>query len=133
VAIFRDAQDVYDILGKLFLDLADDPELGPKFRKANTILRYEYSDPDATITLRLQEDAPGDVDFGDSAMEPEVTMCMAADTAHAFWLGEVNVTVELASGQMRAHGPVAKILKLVPLAKPVFPRYRALLEAEGRA
>jgi hypothetical protein len=27
---------------------------------------------------------------------------------------------------------VAKILKLVPLTKPVFPRYKALLEAEGR-
>jgi hypothetical protein len=27
---------------------------------------------------------------------------------------------------------VAKILKLVPLAKPVFPRYQAELEAQGR-
>jgi hypothetical protein len=132
VAVFRDAQDVYGTLGKLFVDLAADPELGPKFRKANTILRYEYSDPDAVITLRLQDDQPGDVDFGESAMEPEVTMAMAADTAHAFWLGEVNVTVALARGQIKANGPVAKILKLVPLAKPVFPRYKALLEEQGR-
>jgi hypothetical protein len=132
VAVFSDAQDVYGTLGKLFVDLAADPELGPKFRKANTILRYEYSDPEATITLRLQDDQPGDVDFGDSDMEPEVTMSMAADTAHAFWLGQVNVTVALARGQMKASGPVAKILKLVPLAKPAFPIYKALLEAEGR-
>jgi len=27
---------------------------------------------------------------------------------------------------------VAKILKLVPLTKPVFPRYKALLEEQGR-
>ena len=27
---------------------------------------------------------------------------------------------------------MAKILKLVPLAKPVFPRYKAELEAQGR-
>jgi hypothetical protein len=27
---------------------------------------------------------------------------------------------------------VAKILKLVPLVKPVFPRYRAMLESSGR-
>ena len=60
-------------------------------------------------------------------------MSMAADTAHRFWLGEVNVTVALARGQIKANGPVAKILKLVPLAKPVFPRYKALLEAQGRA
>lgn len=131
--VFKDAQDVYGTLGQLFLDLAADPELGPKFRKANTILRYEYTEPEATITLRLKENEPGDVDFGESGMEPEVTMSMAADTAHAFWLGQVNVTVALARGQITANGPVAKILKLVPLAKPVFPRYKALLEAQGRA
>jgi hypothetical protein len=57
---------------------------------------------------------------------------MAADTAHRFWLGEVNVTVALARGQMKAKGPVAKVLKLVPLTKPVFPRYRQMLEEAGR-
>ena len=130
---FKDADDVYATLGKLFQDLADDDELAPKFRKANTIVRYEYRDPESTITVRLQEGQPGDVDFGESAMEPDVTMAMAADTAHLFWLGKVNVTVALARGQIKAKGPVAKILKLVPLTKPVFPRYKAQLEAQGRS
>jgi putative sterol carrier protein len=129
---FNDAQEVYDTIGKLFVDLADDDELAPKFRKANTIVGYEFTDPDSTITVRLQEGQPGDVDFGESEMEPEVTMGMAADTAHRFWLGKVNVTVAMARGQIKAKGPVAKILKLVPLAKPVFPRYKAQLEAQGR-
>ncbi|HYQ12849.1 MAG TPA: SCP2 sterol-binding domain-containing protein [Solirubrobacterales bacterium] len=129
---FKDADEVYATLGKLFQDLAVDDELGPKFRKANTIVRYEFQDPDSAITVRLQEDQPGDVDFGESQMEPEVTMSMAADTAHRFWLGQVNITVALARGQIKAKGPVAKILKLVPLAKPVFPRYKAELEAQGR-
>jgi SCP-2 sterol transfer family protein len=129
---FKDAQEVYDTLGKLFADLADDPELGPKFRKANTILQYDYREPESKITLRLQEDGPADVDFGETEMEPEVVMTMEADTAHRFWLGKVNVTTALARGQIKASGPVAKILKLVPLTKPVYPRYQAQLEAEGR-
>ena len=129
---FKDAQEVYETLGKLFVDLASDEELAPKFRKANTIVRYRYTNPDAAITVRLQEGRPGDVDFGDSEMQPEVTMSMEADTAHEFWLGKVNVTVALARGQIKAEGPVAKILRLVPLAKPVFPRYNAQLEAQGR-
>jgi hypothetical protein len=60
-------------------------------------------------------------------------MSMEADTAHRFWLGQVNVTVALARGQIKAKGPVAKILKLVPLTKPVFPRYKAQLESQGRS
>jgi SCP-2 sterol transfer family len=129
---FKDAQDVYDTIGKLFVDLADDDELGPRFRKADTIVRYEFRNPDSQITLRLQPDQPGDVEFGESAIEPDVVMSMEADTAHRFWLGQVNVTVAMARGQIKAKGPVAKILKLVPLTKPIFPRYKAQLEAQGR-
>ena len=129
---FKDADEVYATLGKLFQDLAVDDELAPKFRQANTIVRYEFTDPDSAVTVRLQEGQPGDVDLGESEMEPEVTMSMTADTAHRFWLGQVNITVALARGQIKAKGPVAKILKLVPLTKPVFPRYKALLEAQGR-
>jgi len=132
LAYFKDAQEVYDTVGKLFQELAADEELAEKFRKANTIVQYDYREPDSTITVRLQEGQPGDVDFGETDMEPEVTMSMEADTAHKFWLGDVNVTVALARGQIKARGPVAKILKLVPLTKPVFPRYKALLEADGR-
>ncbi len=132
MAYFKDAQEVYDTVGKLFQQLAEDEELAPKFRKANTIVQYDYREPESVITVRLQEGQPGDVDFGETEMEPEVTMSMEADTAHKFWLGQVNVTVALARGQIKAKGPVAKILKLVPLTKPVFPRYKALLEADGR-
>ena len=132
MAYFKDAQEVYDTLGKLFQDLVTDDELAPKFRQANTIVRYEYSEPDSVITVRLQDGQPGEVDLGESDMEPEVTMSMEADTAHRFWLGEVNVTVALARGQIKAKGPVAKILKLVPLTKPVFPRYKAQLERQRR-
>jgi putative sterol carrier protein len=129
---FKDADEVYACIGKLFEDLAADEELSPKFRKANTVVLYQYRNPESQITVDLREDGDGQVDCGESALEPEVVMSMEADTAHRFWLGKVNVTVALARGQMKAKGPVAKILKLVPLVKPVFPRYRAQLEAAGR-
>jgi putative sterol carrier protein len=129
---FKDPQEVYDTIGELFTELAADDELAPKFRQANTIVQYRHSDPDSTITVRLKEDEPTDVEFGETEMEPEVVMSMEADTAHRFWLGQVNVTTALARGQIKASGPVAKILKLVPLTKPAFPRYKALLEAQGR-
>jgi putative sterol carrier protein len=132
MAYFKDANEVYAYIGRLFEELADDPELAPKFRRANTIVQYRYRDPDSTITVKLIEGEDGRVDCGETAMEPEVVMSMDADTAHRFWLGKVNVTVALARGQMKAKGPVAKILKLVPLVKPVFPRYRRMLEESDR-
>ena len=132
MAVFKSDQEVYQYIGKLFQDLANDDELAPKFRKANTIVQYQYRNPDSQITVRMIEGEEGDVDCGETTMDPEVVMTMEADTAHKFWLGKVNVTMAMARGQMKAKGPVAKILKMVPLVKPVFPRYRAMLEEKGR-
>ena len=129
---FKDADEVYQHIGKLFEDLTQDPELAPKFRKANTIVQYQYRNPESQITIKMLDDQDGQVDLGPTELEPEVVMTMEADTAHKFWLGKVNVTVALARGQMKAKGPVAKILKLVPLVKPVFPRYRQQLADAGR-
>jgi putative sterol carrier protein len=132
MAYFNDDQEVYRYIGKLFEDLSVDPELSPKFRKADTIVQYQYRNPESQITVRMKESEEPKVDLGATDMEPEVVMSMEADTAHKFWLGKVNVTVALARGQMKAKGPVAKILKLVPLVKPVFPRYRQQLAEAGR-
>jgi putative sterol carrier protein len=132
MAYFRSEQEVYDTLGELFIMLRDDPELFSKFQKADTVVQYRFRDPESQITVKMLEGQEGQVDLGPTELEPEVTMSMEADTAHRFWLGKVNVTVALARGQMKAKGPVAKILKLVPLVKPVFPRYQAQLEEQGR-
>jgi putative sterol carrier protein len=132
VPVFKDDQEVYQYIGKLFQDLTNDPELSPKFRKADTIVQYKYSNPDSQITVKMKEGEEGQVDFGETALEPEIVMTMEADTAHKFWLGKVNVTMALAKGQMKAKGPVAKILKLVPLVKPVFPRYEQMLQDSNR-
>jgi hypothetical protein len=59
-------------------------------------------------------------------------MFMKADMAHKFWLGKVNISMALAKGDMRAKGNIAKILKLVPMAKKLFPKYRELLTNAGR-
>lgn len=129
---FKDADEVYATIGKLFVDLTQDEELAPKFRKANSIVQFKYRNPESQITVKAIEGQEGQVDCGETAMTPDIVMSMDADTAHKYWLGKVNVTVALARGQMKAKGPVAKILKMVPIAKPVFPMYKKQLQDTGR-
>jgi putative sterol carrier protein len=130
---FRDDDDVYRLIGRLFEDIAADPELSTRFRKTNTTVQYRMSDPEAQITVDMRPDSEMRVDLGPTDLDPEVVMTMAADTAHRFWLGKVNVTVALARGLIKAKGPVAKILRLVPLVKAAFPRYEQILREAGRA
>ncbi|MGI8800748.1 MAG: SCP2 sterol-binding domain-containing protein [Solirubrobacteraceae bacterium] len=132
MAYFKDEQEVYKYIGKLFQDVRDDADLFPQFQKANTIVQFPFKNPASQITLKIKEGEAGVVDLGPTDLVPEVVMTMDADTAHKFWLGKVNVTVALARGQMKAKGPVAKVLKMLPLTKPLFPRYKALLAADER-
>ena len=129
---FKDENEVYAFIGRLFEELAVDPELAPKFKRANTTVQYQMSDPDSQITVDMRPDQEIQVDLGRSKLDPEVVMTLTADTAHGFWLGKVNITAALARGEVKARGPVAKILRLVPLVKPSFPRYEQILRDAGR-
>jgi hypothetical protein len=133
VGLFKDESDVYACIGRLFQELASDRELAPAFQRADTTVRWLTTDPDAQITVDLRPGRDIHVDLGHSDLEPEVEMSLAADTAHYFWLGTVNVTAALASGEITARGPVAKVLRLVPLVEPSFPRYEQILREAGRA
>jgi hypothetical protein len=132
VGHFKDESDVYAFIGRLFQELAVDADLAPKFKRADTTVQYQMSDPACQITVDLRPDRDIRVDLGPSDLEPEVVMTLSADTAHGFWLGKVNITSALARGTVKARGPVAKILRLVPLVKPSFPRYEQILRDAGR-
>jgi hypothetical protein len=124
---FADASDVYNRIGRVMQELASDPELQPIFEAADTCVRYEMRHPDAVITVGARAGEPVRVEFGTSDQEPEVVISMDADIAHSYLLGELDMTVALARGQMTAEGPVTKILAVLPIFEPLLPRYRALV------
>jgi hypothetical protein len=130
---FKDADDVYANLGLFMRQLAVDPEMTSALKRADTTFQMRMRHPDSVLTMRTPDDeVPAQVDLGDTTLQPEVVLQLDADMAHRFWLGQVNVAVALARGDIRTRGPVAKVLGLVPLVKPGFPRYRSQLEAAGR-
>jgi hypothetical protein len=130
VAAFRDEAEVYEYLGGIFRRGMQDPVLVEKLRPTGIVLRITYTDPDAVLTVdmpntQLHEGAG-------AGPEPNVELFMTADTGNRFWLGKVILPVALAKGQVRAKGPVAKLLTVLPLAKGMFGPYRDQLEAAGR-
>jgi len=127
VPYFKDDREVYAALGRLFQDLVDDQATARQFRRADTIVQWQYRNPRAEITTVVPAEGEASVHLGPGAPKPEVIVAMDADTAHGFWLGRVNVVTALSAGQIKARGPVAKILTLVPLVKLAVPHYEALL------
>ena len=122
---YNNAEEIYKYLGGVFR-AANDTEVGPKLKAADIDLQVYYTDPDAAMTVRLREPAIEVTDGGDN-QDADVKLYMSADIGNKFWRGEYNLGVGLAKGQVKAKGPVNKILKLVPLTKPLFPVYRDLV------
>jgi hypothetical protein len=132
VGPFADPAEVYTHIGGLLDEIDRDDELAERLRKADTILRFSFTEPVAQITVKMIDGEPGQVDCGESSLEPEVDLSLSADLAHRFWLGLVNPTVAIGRGEMTARGPVAKVLRLVPLVEPAFAIYARRLEDAGR-
>ncbi|WP_300017005.1 sterol carrier protein [Pseudonocardia sp.] len=131
MAAFSSEAEVYEFLGGVFRMGLDDPELVSKLEPTGIVLRITYTEPDAVITV----DMPGkELHEGAGAgPDPNVELFMTADTGNRFWLGKVILPVALAKGQVRAKGPVAKLLKVLPLAKQLFGPYRELVASKGRS
>jgi putative sterol carrier protein len=131
MATFANAQQVYDTIG-LFLDqITKDPELGPKFVAADTSFLVQYTDPDCTMLVDATVDPPVVTMNPDPAAETEISLAMAADDGHDFWLGNLNMALALAKGKVKVTGPISKIMKLLPAMRPAFPKYKAFLEERG--
>lgn len=128
---FRNADDVYACIGGVFRAAIEDPELGPKTKEAGLSMRFDFTEPESTI---FADFADGTVLFGDDvpSVEPSVRFAMKADDANKFWLGRLNLVMSMAKGKVKVKGSVPEMLKMLPLAKPMYEHYEALLRDLGR-
>lgn len=127
MAVFKDTEYMYDVLGTLFRKLMDDPVVGPKFEKSDIVIRFIISEPDGEIWL-LQDRS---VVCGTSDEKATVTMTLSGDSCHQFWLKQLSMPVGLAKGKIKAKGPMPKVLKLLPLLKPAYEAYPAIAREKG--
>jgi hypothetical protein len=131
MATFANAQQVYDTIG-LFLDqLTKDPEIGPKFVAADTSFLVKYTDPECTMMMDTTVDPPVMTMNPEPGIQTEITLEMAADDGHRFWLGELNMALALAKNRVKVSGPISKIMKLLPAMRPAFPKYKVFLGERG--
>ena len=128
--VFKDAEQLYDVLGALFTRLKDDPQVGPSVAKSGLVIRFKYTEPDSEVTIDASK-TPVELCFGPCGRTPTVDMSMKADIAHQFWLGKVNLVSALTRGTMVAKGPIPAVMKLLPVITPAYKMYPEILKAKG--
>ena len=133
-AAFKSPDEFQDLMNQVFSMMSEDPEMGPKLRDADVPQRFEFEDLDFVLNVRAAragEDGHLHWEWSDDVdWEPKVRMAMSSETANKYFQGKENIAMAIARRRIKTGGDVKAALALMPITKPVYARYRALVEAE---
>jgi hypothetical protein len=133
-AEFSSPKEFRAVMDRVFSMMDEDAAMGPALRDADVPQRFEFSDVDMVVNIRAAEagedgnlhwEWTDDVDW-----EPKVRMTMSSETANRYFQGKENVAMAIARRRIKAGGDVKAALSLIPITKPIYARYQALVEAE---
>ena len=131
---FRSDAEFRDVMDRVFTMMSDDPDMGPQLRDADVPQRFEFPDVDMVVNIRAAESGEdGNLHWewtDDVGWKPKVRMTMDSKTANKYFQGRENVAMAIARRRIKTGGDVKAALSLIPITKPVYDRYRGMLEDE---
>lgn len=131
---FTSPGEFKEVMDKVFALMSEDPDMGPKLKDADTPQRFEFEDVDMVVNIRAGREGEeanliwkwtDEVDW-----EPRVRMTMSSETANKYFQGKENIAMAIARRRIKTGGDVKAALALIPITKPVYARYREMLEAD---
>ncbi len=131
---FRSVEEFREVMDRTFELMSTDAEMGPKLRAAETPQRFEFPDMDLVVNITYAE-GEGDQNLrwawsDDCDWEPDVGMTMDSRIANRYFQGKENIAIALARRRIKSSGNVKKALALIPVTKPIFDRYREMIERD---
>ena len=133
MAEFTSAKEFREVMDRTFTLMSEDPDMGPRLRDADTPQRFEFTDLDLVVNIRAG--GPDEPNLAwewsdDVAWQPKVQMTMSSETANRYCQGKENVAIAIARRRIKAGGDVKAALALIPITKPLYARYRAMVAAD---
>src|SRR5436309_12052234 len=135
MSTFRSPEEFREVMDRTFALMSDDPEMGPQLRAADTPQRFEFTDVEMVVNIRAGQQGEPNLAWewsDDIAWEPKVKMAMSSETANRYFQGKENVAIAIARRRIKAGGDVKAALAILPITKPLFGRYRQMIEADYR-
>jgi hypothetical protein len=131
---FTSAEEFREVMDRVFTMMSEDPGMGPELRDADVPQRFEFADLDLVMNVRAgrpDEDANLHWEWTDDvSWSPKVRMKMSSETANRYFQGRENVAFAIARGRIKTGGDIKAALQLIPITKPIYERYRAVVGEE---
>ena len=130
---FDSPKQFREVIDRVFSMMSEDPAMGPKLRDADVPQRFEFDDFDLVVNIRAGHGDEGNLYWewtDDVEWEPRVKMTMSSEVANKYFQGKENVAIAIARRRIKTGGDVKAALSLIPITKPIYARYRGMLENE---
>jgi hypothetical protein len=132
--MFESDSEFREVMDRTFAMMSEDPAMGPRLREADVPQRFDFPDADLVVNVRAgREGEDGNLHWewsDDVDWEPRVRMTMSTETANKYFQGKENVAMAIARRRIKTGGDVRAALEILPITKPVFARYLAMVQAE---
>jgi hypothetical protein len=131
---FSSPEEFREVMDQVFQMMSDDPAMGPELRNADVPQRFQFDDVDMVVNIRAaRDDEDGNLHWewsDDVDWDPKVKMTMSTETCNKYFQGKENVAMAIARRRIKTGGDVKAALALIPITKPIYARYRELVDAE---
>jgi hypothetical protein len=132
--MFESDAEFREVMDRVFALMSEDPEMGPRLRAADVPQRFDFPDADLVVNIRpVREGEEGNLhwEWSDEVdWDPRVRMTMSTETANRYFQGKENIAMAIARRRIKTSGDVRAALEILPITKPVFARYLAMVQAE---
>lgn len=133
MTVFNSLEEFREVMDRTFTLMSEDPEIGPQLREADTPQRFEFTDYELVVNIRPggPEEPNLAWEWSDQvSWEPKVRMTMSSETANRYFQGKENVAIAIARRRIKAGGDVKAALAIIPITKPLFAHYRAMIASD---
>jgi hypothetical protein len=131
---FQSPAEFREVMDGVFTMMSEDPDMGPRLRDADVPQRFEFDDLDMVMNVRAGQ--PGESanlywEWTDEVdWSARVRMTMSSETANRYFQGRENVALAIARRRIKTGGDIRSALALIPITKPIYERYRALVASD---
>ena len=125
--VFRDEEQTYEVFGGLWREVLSEGKLSEKLRKMKLTMKFITRNPDGCMWICYDTVLTGP----EADRDAVITMELPADMAHEFWLDNLELGKALTSNEVKARGPLPKLMGLLPMLKFVYKKYPEHCEKHG--
>jgi len=124
--ITKDVEKIEALFKAFFADVFSREHLQEGFAKLDKTIGINYRDPEIKFAIECRKDGARFIPNKDGEISPDVTITMDWETAHKFWMDDLDLLSALLSRTIILTGDFAALYNLRPLFKETSAIYQKL-------